>query len=139
MTIGNFVPVGFNVFSVFKSRVKFNPSKLLNEINMTEDFYDFHSYTNCDEISRPLNHLHNGELLHDCYYDIEDSDSKLFFFNSFKCFKIYGNEMVLSSPHLYEYSSTFFHDNSGIKLVRGNRDLQYFCFVKQTFDCYSIF
>ena len=128
-----------NLFPVFKSKVKFNPNKLLKEVNMTQDFYGFHSYVNSDELSRPLNHLHNGELLHDCYYDVENSDLKLIFFNSFKCFKMYGNEWILSSPHVYEFSNNFFHDSTGINLVKGNRDLQYFRFVKQTFDCYTTF
>ena len=139
MTGGNSFRVNLNAFPVFKSKVKFNPTKLVKRIDMTTDFYNKYSYVNSDEIVKPLNHLCNGELLHDCYYDVEDSDMKLVFFNSFKCFKIYGDKKVLSSPHIYEYSSAFFRNATGIKLCKGDRDLQYFHFVKQTFDCYTIF
>ena len=105
MTLGRSVPSNFDAFHVFKSKVKFNPTKVVKHVNMSEEFYNLYSYTEPETISKPLNHLNNGELLHDCCYDVEGSDIKLVFFNAFKCIKIYGNNKVLSSPHFYEFSS----------------------------------
>ena len=139
MTLGRSVPSSFDAFHVFRSKVKYNPTKVVKHVNMSEEFYDSYSYTDLETISKPLNHLNNGELLHNCYYDVEGLDIKLVFFNAFKCIKIYGNNKILSSPHVYEYSSSFFRNATGINLVQGARDLQYFRFVKQTFDCYTTF
>ena len=96
-----------DVFPIFKQHVNFNRKKRIKEINMKDDFFSYHQYYDPSDVG-PLNHLYNGELLHDCYYDIEDSNFKLFFFNLFKCFKMNGNNKVLSSPYPYEFSSVFF-------------------------------
>ena len=139
MTKGKSFRVNLDAFTTFKSRVKFNPMKLKKEIDMTTDFYYKCSFVSSSQLVKPLNHLYNGELLHDCYYDVEDSDMKLVFFNSFKCFKKCGDKYVLSSPHIYQYSSGFFRNATGINLVQGDRDLQYFRFVKNSYDCLVIF
>ena len=80
LTLGKNVPSNFDAFSVFQTKVKFNPKKIVKNVEMIKDFYELNSYIKPETISRPLNHLNNGELIHDCYYDVEDSDMKLFFF-----------------------------------------------------------
>lgn len=103
---------------------------------MSESFFHYHVYTDSDDVKKALNHLKNGELLHDCYYDIEGSNDKLAFFNSFKCFKVYGNELMLSSPYEFENKVD---DVAFINLLKGQRDSEYFGFVKRTYDCYTVF
>lgn len=103
---------------------------------MSQSFYRKHRYCYGSELKRVFSHLKNGELLHDCY-DIGNSNDKLGFFNSFKSFKVYGNKLVLTSPRPYKGNEIDFF--TLINLLQGDRDPEYFGFVKEAFDCYTIF
>ena len=134
---GSILVRGFDVFESFKRFVRFNSRKRFENIDMSRCFYTKYNYVKGSEISKVFSHLVNGELFHDCYYDINDSNDKLFFFNSFKCFKLYGNKRVLTAPRYSNGNEIDFFFL--INLLQGDRNSEYFQFVKEAFDCYIIF
>ena len=100
-------------------------------------FTDKYDYVSSSDVFRVFDHMRNGELFHDCYYDIIDSENKLVFFNSMKSVKFDGSGYRLRtcrpSTHDVDYSLRC------INIERRNRDYDYVQFVKETFDCYIVF
>lgn len=99
------------------------------------------------KIPRKFDYLKNGELLHDCYYDIKDSDKKIVFINSIMCVDITETGCQLTSG--YDWFVRSYLDIEGVGLVDesincigvdlGDRCSEYFEWVKHVFDCYIVF
>ena len=68
-------------FENFEHVMKFNTKRSKKVINMNISFTSKYSYMNASNLPKIFDHLCNGELIHDCYYDIENSNKKIVFIN----------------------------------------------------------
>lgn len=88
----------------------------------------------------------NGELIHDCYYDIFDSNEKIVFINNVNYVKANDDGFQLTSCHRLRTEGNDKNDveididpdlkYKGVDI--GSRDPDY-QFVQETFDYYIIF
>ena len=125
-----------NKFVEFRRKVHFNSKKRRRKINMDHSFVK-----KCSSIPRIFDHTKNGELIHDCYYDILDSDRKLVFISRVKYVKITDEGCQLRSCcELLKGNDVMEvdYDLSNINVDVADRKPEYFKFV-QTFDCYITF
>lgn len=130
-------------FIQFAQIAHFNTKKSRNRvIRMDCSFMDKLTAVKSTVLPHVMDHLVNGEFIHDCYYDICDSDQKLIFINKMQYVKLFENRYQLRSlsdlnvrHYVYDVDSSL----ANIKLCPGQRDLSYFRFVQETFDCYITF
>ena len=91
---------------------------------------------NALNLPKIFDHLRNGELIHDCYYDIENSNKKIVFINDMHYIKYDAD----GQPVLTKLGDLNIDERLlNINLCRGTRKLSYVQFVKRTFAYYMIF
>ena len=136
---GNFY---YSNFERFKSVVKFNSKKRNRYVDMSNYFTLKFPYVKTVSLPRIFNHMYNGELIHDCYYNIKNSNEKIVFFNDMQYVRCQGSELRLSTCYGLSVLNSIEVDEN-IKHVDLEldpiRDLNYIEFVRRTFGSYLIF
>ena len=136
---GNFY---YSNFDRFKSVVKFNSKRRIRNVNMMNDFSIKYNYTKPEKIPKIFDYIYNGELIHDCYYNINNSNDKIVFFNDMQYVKCEGSELQLSTCYALSVLEHIQVDETIKDVVLeldAMRDLVYIEFVKRMFGCYIVF
>ena len=133
-----------NNFSEFQMRAHRNSKKRRKEINMQHSFTMNYGIRRTSSLTRIFSHTTNGELIHDCYYDIFDSDNKIVFISNVNYVKVMEDKYQLTScRRLYNEGSDKGIDiDWDLKYKNvdiGSRDPDYYKFVQETFDYYILF
>ena len=142
-------------FSLFRLKAHFNSKKIIKNIDMINSFTLKVSYCKGNQMRKVI-HSRNGELVHDCYYDIENFNGKvvimsgLEYYENIECQleKGVGNESTTSYQILEnsygpeEEVGLSEYDNylmKMFKLVCGHRLAEYVDWIKKYFDVCMFF
>ena len=131
-----------NNFQNFSEKFFYNMKRRSKIIDMSHLFTSKYGYSEVSNLPRPFDHLHNGELIHDCYYDLTDSNQKVLFIEDMNFINRdnYGC-MKLACPSLLteEFDLNIDDRLVNIKLNCEGRSPLYAESVKRTFAFFAIF
>ena len=132
----------FDNFSNFGYVMKYNSKRRPKFICMNESFTSKYVYSDTSKLPAFFDHLRNGELIHDCYYDLLESDRKILFIEDFNYIKYdeYGCPKLRCTSLLTEYCDFNIDERlKNIKLNCENRNYFLSESVKRTFAYFVIF
>ena len=129
-------------FEIFGTKMLYNSKRRPKFVNMNFPFTSKYGYSDASKLPGVFDHMYNGELIHDCYYDLLDSDRKILFIEDMNFMKPdeYGC-WKLACPALLTEICDFNIDSrlNDINLNRENRNYFYADSVKRTFAYFAIF
>ena len=131
-----------NNFQCFAHRMFYNMKRRPKIINMNNSFTMKYGYSDASVLPKAFDHLRNGELVHDCYYDLIDSEKKILFIEDLHFIK--QNEygcMKLASPFSL-IDDVDLNIDTRLDNIRPNlegRSKLYFRSLKRTFAFFAIF
>ena len=129
-------------FDNFKHVMLYNSKRRPKFTCMTYHFTSKYPYSDASKLPNVFDHLRNGELIHDCYYDLMDSDRKILFVEDMNFIKFdeYGCPKLTPTNMLIEDCDLNIDERlKGIKLNCENRSYFYAESVKRTFAYFVIF
>ena len=146
-----------SVFSLFRIKVHYNTKKLIKTVNMQNAFMlGLNYYTG--RVAPKMVYGKNSELVHDCYYDIENIDLKMVVLSDLQLYENVEDQLMKGvgseSTTCLEILKNAFeseveaevglneYDNycTGVyKLSRGHRSQAYVDWVKKYFDVCIVF
>ena len=131
-----------NNFRYFNDKLVYNMKRRPKVINMHNSFTTKYGYSDASILPKPFDHLYNGELIHDCYYDLLDSEKKILFIEDMNFIRPdeYGC-MKLACPSLLTEDCDLNIDSRlvNIRLNCEGRSNSYAESVKRTFAFFAIF
>ena len=131
----------FDNFSNFQYVMKYNSKRRPKFVCMNRSFTSKYAYSDASKLPVFFDHLQNGELIHDCYYDLLESDRKVLFIEDFNFIKYdeYGCPKLTCTSLLTEHCDFNIDERlKNIKLNCENRDFLAES-VKRTFAYFVIF
>ena len=129
-------------FENFEYVMKFNSKRCRKFINMTSSFVTKYAYSDASKLPRFFDHLRNAELIHDCYYDIENSQRKIVFINDMNFIKFDCDRRPELAPiaQLTEFGDLNIDQRwANINLCQGTRSTAYMTSIKRTFAYFMTF